>query len=690
MSQQRLSYQYTIHCLANGSEYTDATLLLSVERGTTFVQRYALTGLTCMAARLAADQRVPLHTIRACFGGTVGLSSLLLSLSQAGVAEVSVCGSVENVETISSVILGKRSYPLVRTCEVPDDGTWYQVYKDDYLQAHGKRVAKHLVWIYTLLKHSASHVVSFAVIPSQMDEAALKPLPEDVNSTLDCIFYLEKAYNTSSTSTTTGSSGQLATRFYYTDPMQSNDWLLNRASRYARRLANDIPFAFSFRTLASVQRGDYELTTGSRLCLHDWIVTEADLRSKPGDDDSDTVDNTDAKPDEADPEERDKKPFTADETGLMEELQAIWSGSHAADENEINIDGDDDHINYAIPLVPHLLILGTGCASPSALRGSSGYALFTPQDNDNNKALSLTAILDCGEGTLTNLHRHLPVGLAPLDEQLTQIRFIWISHAHLDHYGGLGDLILAIDSARRRRRCEPPTTKRQKTAVGHDETPVVIAPATVLNFLDACLSLHYHHTDDDQQQQPYRRLYRGATHRDYEVSPFADDLRRTVSMSGTVLRSIQVEHCAHAHGIQIELSNGIRFCYSGDTRPSNHLIRAASQVGSGAGVSLLLHEGTFEDDPRGKKEAQKKKHSTVLEAMDVAWRMKAKVCLLTHFSQRYPKAPPRLELDPKRSGTGDTAVEAAFAVDGMWIPLTDPAIAKLPILSNLVQQLLHR
>jgi ribonuclease Z len=142
----------------------------------------------------------------------------------------------------------------------------------------------------------------------------------------------------------------------------------------------------------------------------------------------------------------------------------------------------------------------------------------------------------------------------------------------------------------------------------------------------------------------------------------------------------------------MELSNGIRFCYSGDTRPSNHLIRAASQGGNGAagGVSLLLHEGTFEDDIRGKKEAQKKKHSTVLEAMDVARRMQAKVCLLTHFSQRYPKAPPRLDMDPNRSSQGCHSVEPAFAVDGMWIPLTDPAIAKLPILSNLVQQLLQK
>jgi hypothetical protein len=198
---------------------TDTTLLLSVERGTTFVQRYALTGLTCMAARLAADQRfrcarfelvsVALwdyhHSCFPCLKPELPKSRFVVLL--------------ENVETISSVILGKRSYPLVRTCQVPDDGTWYQVYQDNYLRAHGKRVEKDLVWVYTLLKHSANHVVSFAVIPPQLDEGSLKPFPQGVNRTLDCIFYLEKTSNTSSV--TTGSSDQLAKRFYYTDPTQS-------------------------------------------------------------------------------------------------------------------------------------------------------------------------------------------------------------------------------------------------------------------------------------------------------------------------------------------------------------------------------------------------------------------------------------------------------------------------------------
>ena len=42
-------------------------------------------------------------------------------------------------------------------------------------------------------------------------------------------------------------------------------------------------------------------------------------------------------------------------------------------------------------------------------------------------------------------------------------------------------------------------------------------------------------------------------------------------------------------------------------RPSNNLIRCADD----AGISLLLHEATFDDDDRGKKEAlQKRRQET--------------------------------------------------------------------------------
>jgi hypothetical protein len=237
-------------------------------------------------------------------------------------------------------------------------------------------------------------------------------------------------------------------------------------------------------------------------------------------------------------------------------------------------------------------------------------------------------------------------------------------------------MIVAIHDARSRNRSRGGGddtnggNKRQRTSLedNFSMTPVVIAPAKVLQYLDASLA-------GCSKAQSQKRWYRGVTHRDLETSPFAQDLRNHVHAPDGIhlLRSIQVEHCAHAHALVLDLANGFQLCYSGDTRPSTSLIRTA-----GSNISLLLHEATFDDDERGKKEALQKKHSTVLEALDVAKQMKAKASLLTHFSQRYPKSPPGWDSNDK----------AAFAVDGMWFPLTDEAVQKLPSLSRLVQQAL--
>jgi hypothetical protein len=118
----------------------------------------------------------------------------------------------------------------------------------------------------------------------------------------------------------------------------------------------------------------------------------------------------------------------------------IWSPS-AEDENEIDLDDDDDDDEnetqidaegWKPPLQePHLIILGTGCASHSALRGASGYAVVFPKHSvmypngipiDRDQVV----ILDCGEGVATMLSRH--GGSSSSVDLLPRIAGIWISH----------------------------------------------------------------------------------------------------------------------------------------------------------------------------------------------------------------------------------------------------------------------
>lgn len=78
-------------------------------------------------------------------------------------------------------------------------------------------------------------------------------------------------------------------------------------------------------------------------------------------------------------------------------------------------------------------------------------------------------------------------------------------------------------------------------------------------------------------------------------------------------------------------------------------------------ANLLIHEATLEDGME--KEAKKKAHCTIGEAIEVGRKMEAEYTMLSHFSQRYPKI-------PKLSSLGD---KFGIAFDFMtlkfsWLP----------------------
>ncbi len=72
---------------------------------------------------------------------------------------------------------------------------------------------------------------------------------------------------------------------------------------------------------------------------------------------------------------------------------------------------------------------------------------------------------------------------------------------------------------------------------------------------------------------------------------------------------------------------GRKVGYSGDTRPSPRLVRFFS------GCDLLIFDSTFQGKDRDK--AVERKHSTCLEAAEVARSARVKRLALTHFSARY-------------------------------------------------------
>ena len=149
-------------------------------------------------------------------------------------------------------------------------------------------------------------------------------------------------------------------------------------------------------------------------------------------------------------------------------------------------------------------------------------------------------------------------------------------------------------------------------------------------------------------------------------------------------------------------------CYSGDTRPSQSLVRACKRVllreqchprgfdssRSYARINeetksdlFLIHEATFRNTELTM--AQKKRHSTTGEALEIATAIpRCSRLLMTHFSQRYdnltlPQEPSVFERNHpngKSNANGDgnnnksrqariDSPSVGLAVDGLWIHL---------------------
>jgi ribonuclease Z len=381
------------------------------------------------------------------------------------------------------------------------------------------------------------------------------------------------------------------------------------------------------------------------------------------------------------------------------------------DENEIYLsDGDSTDLpvnsctEKSTSIYPHLLFLGTGCAAPSAIRGSSGYAIFLPFcqqtsefNTKKNNTLALFALLDCGEGCLTSLAQYIPQSLS-LKQSLLSLKLIWISHSHLDHYGGLVTVITAIDDASR---------PKGEDVRHYSEKPIIIAPLKVLQYLDECLGCvnGVLRIEDRTGPEVLRRLFHGTTHQEFQLSStssgdetvreklFGCRLRHCTTLElwqpVADLRNIPVEHCPHSYSLIIDLqypdaeSYGRRIktfclCYSGDCRPSTNLISACRQHRQRP--DLVIHEATFDDNM--KQEARSKRHCTVSEALEVVSKMDVSACFLSHFSQRYPHTSNQSKQHNPKSISSPVFI--CSAVDGLFLPLSERVFLSLNLLDSAI------
>lgn len=294
-----------------------------------------------------------------------------------------------------------------------------------------------------------------------------------------------------------------------------------------------------------------------------------------------------------------------------------------------------------------IISLGTGSSLPSKYRNVSATLVRVPGVG--------SYLFDAGESTLGQLRRMY--GFAKTDEILADLKAIWISHLHADHHLGTASIIKAW---------------RDVTA-SHSPSPRLLV-ASHGNMLDWLREY------SDVEDYGYSRLVlaaiRGSGVPESIQEPFILNPALAAETGLVRIDAARVDHCHGALACVFTFPSGLRVAYSGDCRPS----RAFAKIGRDA--TLLIHESTLDDELRG--DALAKKHCTMSEALDVARKMRARRVLLTHFSQRYPKIPNKLDLGGGIEGVKDQVALLAF--DQMSVRLGDFKRAELflPALRQLL------
>ncbi|WBW71312.1 mitochondrial 3'-tRNA processing endonuclease tRNAse Z, Trz2 [Schizosaccharomyces osmophilus] len=229
-------------------------------------------------------------------------------------------------------------------------------------------------------------------------------------------------------------------------------------------------------------------------------------------------------------------------------------------------------------------ILGTSATAPTLYRSLSCYLINV----DNSFVL-----LDCGEGSYSQLIRQYGTNI---DSVLKQLRLIFVSHMHADHWLGLVNILLAWNNS----------------TCGSDSKITIVCPRSLRFWVSRVC-------DSTKLSQIVERI------RFVDASTVHMGNKYFLSQDLS-LYTVPSIHIYDSHSVVLSHRSSGKLVYSSDTRPNMKLAKA------GKNAAVLLHEATFEDDLH--EEAVNRYHSTISEALMVAKRMQAKQLILTHFSTR--------------------------------------------------------
>ncbi|CEF64260.1 Zinc phosphodiesterase ELAC protein 2 [Strongyloides ratti] len=263
-------------------------------------------------------------------------------------------------------------------------------------------------------------------------------------------------------------------------------------------------------------------------------------------------------------------------------------------------------------IYPELIVLGTSSALQTKYRNVSSY-LFKTSENS-------FFLIDIGESTYEQLFYYY--GSDEVEKVLMNIKACFITHAHQDHVNGFLNIVLKRKAAFEKHKKEyiPLVVSGTYSTIRYIKG-INIFFTTVLDFIEIIfIDLRY--------LGPVRFLPSLVMDIEQKIPSYLYDKE---SWHLSSIKSVPVEHTSFSCGYVLTTTNGRKFVFSGDTKPCEIFIS------EGMNADVLVHEATFDDEHE--KEAFRKRHSTMKQAITVGEKMKAKHILLTHFSARYSKIP---------------------------------------------------
>jgi len=265
--------------------------------------------------------------------------------------------------------------------------------------------------------------------------------------------------------------------------------------------------------------------------------------------------------------------------------------------------------------------LGTSAAAPTADRGLPAVAV---------KREGEIILMDCGEG----VQRRVLSESLGLGSDMT----ILITHLHGDHVTGLLGLLQTMSLAQRR---------KPLNLVGPQKLLKWLEVTADLLHIGLTFPIHFSTAEPGVVLRTggFRIRAARAAHSVEAFSYLVEEFRRPGIFhperakslgvpEGKLWSRLQKGRSITLGGKRVEPLEvtgpprpGRKIGYSGDTRPTSRLARFFS------GCDLLIFDSTFRDSDRDK--AVERKHTTSLEAAELAKKAKARQLVLTHFSARY-------------------------------------------------------